>query len=103
MVGRSNHAGIVAGADGAERGGAWGVLAGLGISADPPEPGGAGGQGLTEEQVAVYAQRIVAGETALTICRTEAGRAGRDAKLLKKHGAGAFFQRRLVSPRRIQN
>ncbi|MGH2350163.1 MAG: hypothetical protein ACRDJN_00935 [Chloroflexota bacterium] len=90
VLGRSNHAAIVAGAGGGERGGAIGVLASFGLD------------DKDEALISAYAQRIIGGECLLTTCETDAGRAKRDARLLRKHGAADLFERPIISPRREQ-
>lgn len=88
VLGRSNHAAAVAGGGGAAIGGALGALAGTGVPAD-----------LAPE----FAKRIAGGEILLTTCQTDANRARRDLRWLRKRGAVDVFERQILSPRRGQD
>ncbi|HEX2514381.1 MAG TPA: hypothetical protein VH257_06715 [Chloroflexota bacterium] len=85
VLGRSNHAAAVAGLDGAEMGGYLGALAGIGVQAPLAQ---------------VIAERIAGGEVLLTACETDAGRAARDKKWMRKFGGADLFEWVVVSPRR---
>jgi hypothetical protein len=87
VLGRSNHAAAVAGGAGADLGGALGVLTAIGVPSD---------------LVRGYAERIAGGEVLFTTCETDAGRARRDAKWLRKHGVADLFERVIASPRRAR-
>ena len=88
VLGRSNHAAAVAGLDGAEVGGYLGVLAGIGVQAPLAQ---------------AIAERIAGGEVLLTACETDAGRAARDKKWMRKYGGADLFEWVVVSPRRGQD
>jgi hypothetical protein len=87
VLGRSNHAAAVAGLDGADVGGYLGVLAGIGVQ-PPVAP--------------AIAERIAGGEVLLTTCETDAARAARDKKWMRKFGGADLFEWVVVSPRRGQ-
>jgi hypothetical protein len=87
VLGRSNHAAAVAGSEGGDQGGALGVLTSIGVPS---------------ELVRGYAERIAGGEVLFTTCQTDTGRAQRDAKWLRKHGAADVFERVIASPRRAR-
>lgn len=83
VLGRSNHAAAVAGAEGADIGGAIGAMSGLGLSSDLAE---------------AYAKHVIGGACLLTTCQTDEGRARRDLQLMRKHGATKTFERPITSP-----
>jgi hypothetical protein len=87
VLGRSNHAAAVAGSEGGDQGGALGVLTAI---------------GAPSELVRGFAERIAGGEVLFTTCETDAGRARRDAKWLRKHGGADLFERVIASPRRTR-
>jgi hypothetical protein len=86
VLGRSNHAAAVAGGGEADLGGALGALAGIGVPRDLVLP---------------FAERIAGGQVLLTTCETDAGRARRDSRWLRKNGARDVFEQVILSPRRI--
>jgi hypothetical protein len=88
ILARPNHAAAVAGQEGAALGGRTGALVSLGVPSD-----------LIDD----YAARLAAGESLVTTCETDRGRAERDIRLLKKCGAGVVFgPTPVVSPSRQQ-
>jgi hypothetical protein len=81
VLGRPSHAAAIHGARGAALEGAAGALASLGVP---------------ERLAARYAERLAAGESILTVCETDPGRARRDERILSRQGAVELFEHPLV-------
>jgi hypothetical protein len=86
VLGRPNHAAAVAGLYGAAQGDRAGALASIGLPLDVHRE---------------FGERLECGESVLTTCETDEGRARRDEAWMRKRGAAAVFRRLVVSPSQV--
>jgi hypothetical protein len=86
VLGRPNHAAAVAGMPGAALGGRAGALASIGLPGDVHRD---------------FGERLSRGDSVLTTCETDAGRARRDEAWMRKRGAAGVFSSLVASPAQI--